>query len=162
MALALLPGCWEEQPRARDLHYFFTGLERNECPSKWPAVCSSGRPRGLHINKYLEGRALDHSIQLCQRQLDTGKPGLFHSSLAAQYGGEAWRGLGENVGYSSVVGNDIDAAALRVWSGLMNSKGHRENILAYKWHDTGVGAILCSDDKRGTKTLYYTQAFRQR
>jgi uncharacterized protein YkwD len=138
-ALVLLVLACREDPEARNITYWYTNVERGE----------AGLP-GLAQSAYLQQQALHHSMKMCADQR-----GIFHSDLAAQYGGEAWRGLGKNVGVSSA-SSSADATN-QIWAAWMASPGHRANIVG-SWHDMGVGAVRCDEDGK----LYYTQVFRRR
>lgn len=70
---------------------------------------------------------------------------LYHNpSLGSQVSG--WKKVGENVGRGPSVGS-LHAA-------LMNSPGHRRNILDPEWTEVGVGVVV----KDGT--VWVTQVFR--
>ena len=94
--------------------------------------------RALPLRSYLTYKAHQHAAAMASRQR------LYHSDLSKIC---CYRSVGENVAFATTVS--------RVHSVLMNSPGHRANILASKWRGLGVGVV-----KRGDY-LWVTEIFRQ-
>jgi len=69
---------------------------------------------------------------------------LYHSDLSRVC---CYRAVGENVGYATTV--------YRVHQALMNSPGHRANILDTRWRGVGVGVV------KSGGYLWVTEIFRQ-
>ena len=61
----------------------------------------------------------------------------------------SWRALGENVGYSSSIS--------KIHTNLMNSSGHRANILNSSYDRVGVG--IATGTCNGYSVVYETQVF---
>ena len=94
--------------------------------------------RALPARAYLTNKAHDHSAAMARR----GR--LYHSNLANIC---CYRSVGENVGVGYTVSG--------IHRALMNSSGHRANILGRYWTGVGVGVV-----KSGGR-LWVTQIFRQ-
>ena len=94
--------------------------------------------RALPIRSSLTYRARQHSAAMASRHR------LYHSDLSRIC---CYRSIGENVGYGTTT--------YRVHKALMNSSGHRANILASKWRGLGVGVV------KSGGYLWVTEIFRQ-
>lgn len=64
-----------------------------------------------------------------------------------------WTLIGENIAYNRGYKNPIETAVEK-W---MLSPSHRENILNYKWKESGIGIAITDDG-----TYYFTQVFIKR
>jgi len=94
--------------------------------------------RPLYFAPDLTRIAHAHSARMASRHR------LYHSDLSRVC---CWRSVGENVGYGSTT--------YRVHAALMNSSGHRANILASRWTGVGVGVV------KSGGYLWVTEIFRQ-
>ena len=94
--------------------------------------------RALPQRAYLEGKARTHSAAMARRSR------LYHSDLSRVC---CFRRIGENVAVNTTV--------YGAHTSLMNSSGHRANILGRYWRGMGVGVV-----KSGGR-LWVTQIFRQ-
>jgi len=89
-----------------------------------------------------------------QDPYDGSTPGI-----RATQAGYGWRGVGENIAYTSgshasVLDNpDVE----RLHTGLMNSSGHRANILRADWKEIGLAFDLGDHD--GRPTIFLTEVF---
>lgn len=61
----------------------------------------------------------------------------------------SWRSLGENVGYASSIS--------KIHTNLMNSSGHRANILKSSYDKVGIG--IATGKCNGYNVVYETQVF---
>lgn len=77
-------------------------------------------------------------------------------ATAAGYG---WRGVGENIAYTSGSGAAVldDSDVERLHQNLMNSPGHRQNILRADWQEVGLAFDLGSHN--GRPTIFVTEVF---
>lgn len=71
---------------------------------------------------------------------------------ADQLGVSDWKQIGENIAWIS--GSDPAARVVRSW---MQSPGHRENIMAANYRESGIGLAIAADGK-----YYFTQVFIRR
>lgn len=96
--------------------------------------------RALKISRGLSAAAGYHSRQMVQHgffEHESRGGGSFWKRVERFYGSGGFRSweVGENLAYGSP---DLGAAAtVRMW---MNSPGHRENLLARRWREIGLGA----------------------
>lgn len=108
----------------------------------------------LKIDPLLVKIARAHSLEMAEKHYfahDSPTPGLktaLDRYLAMADRRPAWALVGENLFYCSIVGAD------RGHTALMNSEGHRKNILESRFDRIGVGAYI---DSRGE--FYVTQMF---
>lgn len=93
--------------------------------------------RALPVRSGLTWRAHDHSLDMA-RQRD-----LYHSNLGNVC---CFRSVGENVGYASTL--------YRVHRALMESPGHRANLLSSRWDSMGIGVVQSGG------YLWVTEIFR--
>jgi uncharacterized protein YkwD len=87
--------------------------------------------------------------------------GVNGSSASARMkaAGYDWTAVGENIAYISGSGAaTIDAADVeRLHSNLMNSSGHRANLLNSRFEEIGIG--LTQGDYKGRPAIFVTQDF---
>lgn len=95
--------------------------------------------------------ARQHSKNMMQQGFFShrGKDGSLVGTRATRLGVQ-WQGIGENLVYFR---NYQDPAEFAVKS-WMNSSGHKKNILAQNWIETGIGAVVADDG-----TYFLTQVF---
>jgi uncharacterized protein YkwD len=105
------------------------------------AVRRSHGLRVLRISPALTAAAGYHSRQMVQHgffEHESRGGGSFWKRVERFYrsgGFRSWE-VGENLAYGSP---DLSAAAtVRMW---MNSPGHRDNLLARRWREVGLGAL---------------------
>jgi uncharacterized protein YkwD len=97
--------------------------------------------RGLKLSRGLSAAAAYHSRQMVLHgffEHESRGGGSFWKRVERFYGSGGFRSweVGENLAYGSP---DLGAAAtVRMW---MNSPGHRENLLARRWREIGLGAL---------------------
>jgi uncharacterized protein YkwD len=94
--------------------------------------------RPLYFAPDLTTIAHRHSAAMASRNR------LYHSNLSRVC---CYRSVGENVAYATTL--------TRAHSSLMNSPGHRANLLSSKWTGVGVGVV-----QKG-RYLWVTEIFRQ-
>jgi uncharacterized protein YkwD len=108
------------------------------------AVNAVRRARGLRalkISRGLSAAAAYHSRQMVQHgffEHESRGGGEFWKRVERFYGSSGFRAweVGENLAYGSP--NLSPAATVRMW---MNSPGHRENLLARRWREIGLGVL---------------------
>jgi uncharacterized protein YkwD len=93
--------------------------------------------RALPVRSGLTWRAHEHALALARQRR------LYHSNLSRVC---CYRSVGENVGYASTL--------YRVHRALMNSPGHRANILGSRWDSIGIGVVQSGG------YLWVTEIFR--
>ena len=97
--------------------------------------------RALKLSRGLTAAAAYHSRQMVQHgffEHESRGGGAFWKRVERFYGSGGYRfwEVGENLAYGSP---DLGAVAtVRMW---MNSPGHRENLLARRWREIGLGAV---------------------
>lgn len=82
-----------------------------------------------------------------------GVDGSLVSNRIEAFGVKRWRAVGENIAYN----RGFDDPASAACEGWMRSRGHRENILAARWKESGVGISIAEDG-----TYYFTQIFLEK
>jgi uncharacterized protein YkwD len=85
-----------------------------------------GKPH-IALNHDISRMARAHSRRMAEQHQ------LFHSCLACRFQGWPWHALGENVAKARTVGG--------AHRQLMNSPGHRANILGSQYRKVGVGIV---------------------
>lgn len=109
----------------------------------------------LHFEFRLQQTARDHSLSMARYGYfghydldgDTVRERLLRRSVTG------WRKAAENIAKET----DSTQAAREVCRSWMNSSGHRRNILAREYSETGVGAVLDSEGN-----IVFTQVFLER
>jgi uncharacterized protein YkwD len=97
--------------------------------------------RALRLSRGLTAAAAYHSQQMVRHgffEHESRGGGAFWKRVERFYGSRGYRmwEVGENLAYGSP---DLGAAAtVRMW---LNSPGHRENLLARRWREIGLGAV---------------------
>jgi uncharacterized protein YkwD len=97
--------------------------------------------RALRISRGLTAAASYHSREMVQHgffEHESRGGGSFWKRVERFYNSGGFRSweVGENLAYGSP---DLNAAAtVRMW---MNSPGHRDNLLARRWREIGLGAL---------------------
>jgi uncharacterized protein YkwD len=107
--------------------------------AKVNAARASRGVRRLRANTYLATYARQHSRKMAVQR------GLFHTANFNVVC--CWSAIGENVAWNSTVS--------RAHTSLMNSPGHRVNILNPTYRQVGIGIV-----KSGGQ-LWVTQVFRR-
>jgi uncharacterized protein YkwD len=81
------------------------------------------------------------------------------ASARMKAAGYDWTAAGENIAYISGSGAaTIDAADVeRLHTNLMNSSGHRANLLSTKYEEIGIG--LTQGDYKGRDAIFVTEDF---
>jgi uncharacterized protein YkwD len=130
-------------PRAKSLRRSAAALSAIE--TRLLAAVNSVRRtrglRGLKISRGLSAAAAYHSRQMVQHgffEHESRGGGAFWKRVERFYGSSGFRAweVGENLAYGSP---DLSpAATVRMW---MNSPGHRENLLARRWREIGLGVL---------------------
>jgi len=118
-------------------------LNKSRAAKKLPA---------LKPNAILTRVARAHSANMLKQEkmahvLDGKNPG--QRTHAAGYN---YKSVGENVAFSESKGAEVPLADIH--TGWMNSKVHRDNILAPRFEEVGLGVARGTDGK-----VYYTQVF---